>query len=58
MKLSYRGQAYEAQSPTVATTTTQYEGLFRGQHYTMTQSSAASPQLAARLRYRGVDYTK
>ena len=58
MKLSFLGRTYEAQSPTVETTTTTYMGQFRGQPFTLKQSSAASPEPQARLRYRGVDYTK
>ncbi len=59
MKLSFLGRSYEASAPTVETTTTQHDGHFLGQNFTLKQSRAVSTSSSqARLRYRGVDYTK
>ena len=59
MKLSFLGRSYEAAAPTVETTSTEHDGRFLGQNFTLKQSHAVSPNSSqARLRYRGIDYTK
>ena len=58
MKLSFLGRSYEATAPTVETTTTEHNGRFLGQSFTLKQSRAQADSPSARLRYRGVDYTK
>lgn len=59
MQVSYRGVAYQPQTPAIEATETQEIGLFLGnpfpiKHYTVKQRYSVPVQ----LRYRGVNYNR
>lgn len=59
MQVSYRGVAYQTQTPAIEATETQEIGLFLGnsfpiKRYTVNQQCS----VPVRLRYRGVDYNR
>lgn len=58
MKLTYRGQSYEASTPAIEASSTGEFATFMGRPYARKQFTVAQRHQTDELTYRGVHYTR